>query len=251
MRELSLFSGAGGGLLGTKLLGWEHLGYVEFNEYCQKVIRQRIEDGILDRAPIFGDIRAFLDEGYADAYQGMVDVVTAGFPCQPFSVAGKQAGEDDARNMWPQTLDVIRRVRPRFAFLENVPGLLNHEYAKRILGDLAEIFPNIRGACIGNNEIASGICNSERLWIVASEADSPVLESLDFFEYQLANPKESFGRQHSRAVSAMLSQDDYSEIKRDSDAVADEMEQLKAIGNGQIPELVAAAWELLTNGVAN
>lgn len=57
MRELSLFSGAGGGLLGTKLLGWSHCGYVEFNEYCQKVIAQRIADGHLDRAPIYGDVR--------------------------------------------------------------------------------------------------------------------------------------------------------------------------------------------------
>ena len=57
MRELSLFSGAGGGLLGTKLLGWQTVGYVEFNEYCQKVLKQRILDGIFDEAPIFGDIR--------------------------------------------------------------------------------------------------------------------------------------------------------------------------------------------------
>jgi DNA (cytosine-5)-methyltransferase 1 len=138
MKELSLFSGAGGGLLGTKLLGWEHCGYVEFDDYCQRVIAQRIDDGILDDAPIFGDIRTFLSEGYAESYQGMVDVVTGGFPCQPFSVAGKQAGADDSRNMWPETLAVLRIVQPRFAYLENVPGLLAHKYARRIFGDLAE-----------------------------------------------------------------------------------------------------------------
>ncbi|HDZ62544.1 MAG TPA: hypothetical protein ENH40_05305 [Nitrospirae bacterium] len=80
VNELSLFSGAGGGLLGTKLLGWKHIGYVEFNEYCQKVIRQRIKDGILDEAPIFSDIRAFIDQGYAEAYQDMVDVLSGGLP---------------------------------------------------------------------------------------------------------------------------------------------------------------------------
>ncbi len=57
MNELSLFTGAGGGLLGTKLLGWRTIGYVEYESYCQKVIRQRIADGLLDAAPIFGDIR--------------------------------------------------------------------------------------------------------------------------------------------------------------------------------------------------
>src|SRR5688500_7095349 len=119
MRELSLFSGAGGGLLASKwLLGWMTVAYVEINDYCQRVLRQRIDDGLLDDAPIFGDIRAFIAEGYADAYQGMADVVTGGFPCQPFSVAGKQRAGSDERNMWPETIEVIRRVQPRWCLLE-------------------------------------------------------------------------------------------------------------------------------------
>ena len=78
MRELSLFSGAGGGLLGTKLLGWQTVGYVEFNEYCQKVLKQRILDGIFDEAPIFGDIREVRKEELEAA--GQIDVVSGGFP---------------------------------------------------------------------------------------------------------------------------------------------------------------------------
>jgi len=63
MRELSLFSGAGGGLLATKhLLGWESVGYVEFNEYCQKVLQARIADGLLDDAPIIKDVRSLTKE---------------------------------------------------------------------------------------------------------------------------------------------------------------------------------------------
>jgi len=81
MKELSLFSGAGGGLLATKyLLGWETIGYVEWDEYCQQVLIQRIKDGYLDAAPIFGDINEFIKGGYAGSYQGMVDVISAGFP---------------------------------------------------------------------------------------------------------------------------------------------------------------------------
>src|SRR3990167_9497742 len=90
MRELSLFSGAGGGLLGTKLLGFKHIGYVEWDDYCQRVIAQRIKDGILDEAPIFGDIRSFIDQGYADAYSGLVDIITGGFPCQDISIANDE-----------------------------------------------------------------------------------------------------------------------------------------------------------------
>ena len=81
LRELSLFSGAGGGLLATKhLLNWDCVGYVENNEYCQEVLKARIKDGYLDAAPIFGDIQGFISGGYAGSYAGMVDIVTAGFP---------------------------------------------------------------------------------------------------------------------------------------------------------------------------
>lgn len=171
MKELSLFSGAGGGLLGTKLLGWAHCGYVEYDDYCQRVIRARIDDGILDDAPIFGDIRAFISEGYADAYKGLVDVVTGGFPCQPFSVAGKGAGEDDPRNMWPQTLDVLCRVRPRYALLENVPGLLAHGYARRIFGDLAESGFDARWRVLSAAEVGAPH-KRDRLWVCAINRDT-------------------------------------------------------------------------------
>lgn len=166
MRELSLFSGAGGGLLGSKLLGWRTVGYVEYNEYCQRVIKQRIKDGILDEAPIFGDINAFLREGYADQYQGMADIITAGFPCQPFSVAGRKLGEDDSHNMWPQTKECIGRIRPKYTFLENVPGLLANEYIRTIFADLAEIGYDAQWQTLSAKETGAWH-KRERLWIVA------------------------------------------------------------------------------------
>ena len=171
MRELSLFTGAGGGILGTHLLGWRPVGYVEFNDYCQRVLAARIQDGFIPNAPIFGDIRAFLSEGYAEAYQGMVDVVTAGFPCQPFSVAGKQRGEDDPRNMWPATRDTIGIVRPRYALLENVPGLLaqSHGYFGTVLGDLAALGYDARWGVLGADD-AGAPHRRKRLWVVASDA---------------------------------------------------------------------------------
>jgi DNA (cytosine-5)-methyltransferase 1 len=172
VRELSLFSGAGGGLLATKhLLGWETVGYVEIDEYCQAVLAQRIKDGYLDSAPIFGDITQFIEEGYAEAYQGMVDVITAGFPCQPFSVAGKGLAEADERNQWPNTIECIRLVRPRFVFLENVPGLLTHEYIRHIYGTLAEVGYDSRWDCISAAHCGA---NHKRLrwWLVAHSVDN-------------------------------------------------------------------------------
>lgn len=171
MRELSLFSGAGGGLLGTYLLGWQPVGYVEWDDYCQRVIAARIADGILPAAPIFGDIRAFTSDGYAAAYTGLVDVITGGFPCQPFSVAGKRAGADDERNMWPAIIECIRVVRPRFCLLENVPGLLTSGYFGTVLGDLAESGYDVRWRVLSAAEVGAPH-ERKRLWIVADSRGS-------------------------------------------------------------------------------
>lgn len=111
-------------MLASHLLGWDPIACVEWDDYCQQLLVQRMRDGSIPVVPVYGDIRAFLSEGYAERYRG-VDVVSAGFPCQPFSAAGKRLGDEDPRNMWPATAGVLRVVRPRHAFLENVPGLLS------------------------------------------------------------------------------------------------------------------------------
>jgi DNA (cytosine-5)-methyltransferase 1 len=186
MNELSLFTGAGGGVLGTHhLLGFKSIGYVEWEPYCQKILQARIADGHLDAAPIFGDIRKFVSEGYADAYQGMVDVVTAGFPCQPFSIAGKQAAAADPRNMWPATADVLRIVRPKYALLENVTGLLNTGYCESIFGDLASMgFDAKWGVFSAAEEGAPHV--RERLFILCTDTKRQLADS------------DTLGRSHSQ-----------------------------------------------------
>ena len=164
---LSLFSGAGGGDLASQhLLGHKCVGYIEYEDYCQRVIRQRQDDGFLDVAPIFGDIRAFISDGYAGGYQGLVDLITAGFPCQPFSVAGKQQGEDDPRNMWPATRDTIGIIRPKNIFLENVPGLLSHAYIWRILSDITEMGYDCRWGIVSAGDVGAPHLR-KRWWLVA------------------------------------------------------------------------------------
>jgi len=245
MRELSLFTGAGGGLTGSALSGWNPIGYVEIDEYCQKVIRQRIEDGCIPKAPIFTDIRSFTREGYARRYRGMVDIVTAGFPCQPFSLSGKRKGGNDERNMWPATVNVLRQVRPRYVLLENVASLLTHEYGRRIFGSLAKLGLDARWGVLGG-QTTGNISNGSRIWILAFKADCTMLESLDVpFSIQ-SGTKKSFRRQHTRAVSAMLQPDDYARIKRNPNDVARGMERLKAIGNGQMGPVATRAWRLLS-----
>lgn len=190
MRELSLFTGAGGGLLGTKLLGWEPIGYVEWNKYCQQVIAARIRDGYLPVAPIFTDVREFVQSGAAEQYRGVADVVTAGFPCQPFSVAGKQAGADDERNMWPATRDVVRAVQPRSILFENVPGLISCGYLGTVIGDLASLGYVGRWGVIGAAD-AGAPHRRDRLWIVAHATSK---------HGDVGNHYATGNRQHTQAV---------------------------------------------------
>lgn len=168
MNELSLFSGVGGGLLASKyLLGFKTIGYVEWEDYPQRVLAQRIKDELLDDAPIYGDIRTFIDEGYAEIYRHVANVITAGFPCQPFSVAGKQRGAADERNMWPATCRVIDIVRPEKVLLENVPGLIGSGYFGNILQDLSKIGYDAKWQTLSAKE--TGACHTrDRLWILAN-----------------------------------------------------------------------------------
>jgi len=246
LNELSLFTGAGGGLLGTKLLGWKAIGYVEKEPYCQKVIRQRITDGILDAAPIFGDIRKFISDGYAAAYTGLVDVVTGGFPCQDISVCKKNAeGIWGGRSgLWKEQAEVVRIVRPRFVVVENSPALTIRGYGE-VLRDLASMGFHVRWGVLGGYA-ADSCCNGERLWVVASQADGAMLEGMDVSKVIFSCAEEPCRRQYTRAIGAMFSQDDYTAFKRDHDAVARGMDRLKAIGNGQVPAVVKVAWELLS-----
>lgn len=243
MRELSLFSGAGGGLLGTKLLGFKHVGYVEWNEYCQRVIAARIADGYLDRAPIFTDVREFVQSGAAEQYRGVAEVVSAGFPCQPFSVAGKQQAGDDERNMWPATRDIIRLVRPKVAWLENVTGLLGTRYCGVIFGELASLGYDGRWGVFSASNIGAPH-RRERIFIAAHDRSQRV--SRDF-----SSPLQRFdglpwgkdgGRDQDWSKRSGISEPI---IRRMGDGVPNGVERLRACGNGQVPGVVARAWSLL------
>ncbi|MEM7016060.1 MAG: DNA cytosine methyltransferase [Pseudomonadota bacterium] len=248
MNHLSLFSGAGGeAIASTHIHNWRTVGYVEWNDHCQRVIRQRIDDELLPNAPIYGDINTFITDGYAAAYTGVVDILTAGFPCQPFSVTGNRQGYDDSRNAWPQTADVIRIVRPKQVYLENVAGLLTHQYIRTIFADLAEMGMDAKWGSLGGFA-ANSPCNGERLWIVAVPAGSFRLQSMVGTEYQIIGEQENTQEIFEVSIANAIQQDDYARIERSSNELATGMERLKTIGNGQDPLVAATAYQLLTEG---
>jgi DNA (cytosine-5)-methyltransferase 1 len=272
LNELSLFTGAGGGLLGTKLLGWKAIGYVEKEPFCQKVIRQRIADGILDAAPIFGDIRKFISEGYAASYTGLVDVLTAGFPCQPFSVAGKRKQADDERNMWPATDEVIGIVKPRFVLLENVPGV--REYLPVVVRDLRRCGYEVQHPLqLGADDVGAPH-RRKRVWIMAYTTERQDNGRKRGNMVAAPEVRESFnaaidacGEDVADAETKGLERQDAArdtcpdgralqfagrnwwavepDVGRVAHGVASRVDRLKAIGNGQVPLVVATAWRIL------
>lgn len=114
LKVLDLFSGIGGFSLGLERTnGFETVAFCEIDPFCQKVLKKHWPD-----VPIFNDVRTL-------NYDGAVDVITGGFPCQPFSVAGNQEGENDDRHLWPAMFSLVQKYRPAWVIGENVAGIIN------------------------------------------------------------------------------------------------------------------------------
>jgi len=162
MNELALFAGAGGGILGGKLLGWRTVCAVEWEAYAASVLCARQNDGALPAFPIWDDVRTF--DGRP--WRGIVDVVSGGFPCQDISAAGKGAGiEGERSGMWTEMARIIGEVRPAYAFVENSPMLTSRGLG-RVLGDLAALGYDARWGVLGAVD-AGAPHKRDRIWIVA------------------------------------------------------------------------------------
>jgi DNA (cytosine-5)-methyltransferase 1 len=163
---VSLFSGIGGLDLGVRdVLQTRTICYVEREIKAARILAERASEGLLDEAPIYSDVKTFPTELFAENVE--IDFLIGGFPCQPFSVAGRQEGSDDERNLWPDTIRIIRELRPRYVFLENVPGLVAHPYFGTILGELAEAGYDAEWGCFKASDIGASH-RRERLFILAN-----------------------------------------------------------------------------------
>jgi DNA (cytosine-5)-methyltransferase 1 len=160
MTHLGLFEGIGGFSLAARWAGWETIAWCEWNEFGQKVLRHHFPE-----ATGHGDIT----KTDFTIYANKIDVLTGGFPCQPYSTAGKRLGKDDERHLWPEMLRAIREIQPRWVVGENVRGLVNWNGGMvfdEVQADLEacgyEVLPFILPACAKDAPH-----RRDRVWFVA------------------------------------------------------------------------------------
>ena len=166
MNELALFAGAGGGILGGKLLGWRTVCAVEWEPYAAGVLAARQNDKVLEPFPIWDDVQTF--DG--TPWRGIVDVVSGGFPCQDISAAGKGVGIDGERSgMWKHMARVVGEVKPRWVFVENSP-MLTIRGLGTVLGDLAALGLDAAWCVLSAADVGAPHLR-ERIWIVADSGE--------------------------------------------------------------------------------
>lgn len=245
MNELALFAGGGGGIWGSLLLGHTTVCAVEIVEANRRILLQRQLDGIFPRFPIWDDVRYF----NGNEWRGKVDIVSGGFPCQDISCAGKGAGIDGERSgLWSEMARIIGEVRPRYAFIENSPMLVTRGL-DRVLCDLAAMGFDAEWGIVGASAIG-GTQHRERVWILAN-SDRARLQRAE----REKQPDQA--RQERQATRSQPMRPNcrpwppgpraVSEVPVDADGVAGRSHQLRAIGNGQIPQVAAAAWRILSD----
>lgn len=134
--HISLCTGYAGIDLGLSkaVRGLRTIAYAEIDAFAVEVLLARMEDGSLDAAPIWTDVRDFPWSGF----RGKVDILSAGYPCQPFSHAGLRKGNDDERHLWPHIRRGVESVRPSVVFLENVEGHITMGLSS-VISDLEEL----------------------------------------------------------------------------------------------------------------
>jgi DNA (cytosine-5)-methyltransferase 1 len=158
--HLGLFEGIGGFSLAARWMGWQTLAWCEWNEFGQKVLKHHFPN-----AEGFGDITKTDFTKYANR----IDILTGGFPCQPYSLAGKRKGKEDDRHLWPEMLRAIREIQPTWVVGENVFGLVNWDGGlvfNEVQADLEaqgyEVFPYVLPAAgVGS------VHRRDRVWFVA------------------------------------------------------------------------------------
>lgn len=230
MKHLGLFEGIGGFSLAARWMGWETLAWCEWNEFGQKLLKQHFP-----KAEGFGDITKTDFTKYA----GKIDVLTGGFPCQPYSGAGKRLGTKDERHLWPEMLRAIREIQPGWIVGENVLGLVNwdgglvfHEIQADLEAEGYEVWAYVLPACSKNANH-----RRDRVWFVAHSQSIGLEAENKGLKQTLALPKETRMGNNRRITAEWVYRCPDIGTIRTNDGIPNWMDRIKGLGNAIVPQV--------------
>jgi len=184
LNGLALCAGVGGLERGIESIipGSRTVCYVEGETYPASVLASKMEAGSLPKAPIWSNVRTFNGK----AWRGKVSFISGGFPCQPYSIAGKQLADKDPRDLWPDFARIIGEVRPHFIFLENVPNVVKWALPT-VLKDLSQMGYNAAWCVVAASEV--GAPHKRSRWFLFAYSNDASKHAMRFDEAQ-SSPQE-------------------------------------------------------------
>lgn len=230
MRFGSLFAGIGGFDLGLERAGMKVRWQVEIDPFCNEILEKH-----WPHVKRFGDIRSVGKENLE-----AVELICGGFPCQPFSKAGKRRGKSDDRNLWPEMFRVVEELRPSWVIAENVPKIRDI-YLDEILSDLESI--DYSTGTIDLPAVAFGAWHlRHRIYIVAHSNGKGLAEWKEGDEHDIVLPTE-YGGLGSKWQDIWISE---SSLDRVADGVPRRVDRIKALGNAVVPQVATfIGWHIM------
>ena len=246
--------------MGGTILGWRTRCAVEIDAYCRSILLARQRDGILPKFPIWDNIETFNGR----PWKGHIDLITGGFPCQDISSAGTGRGIDGPKSsLWKEMARVISEVQPERVFVENSPLLISRGLTT-VLSDLAQCGYDARWCVLGACDVGAPHKRA-RIWIyghsnknrksalsIDDEAQR-VQEDAYTLGYRLQRGCKGWTEEGAVGRSRNGSDPGWWEIEPSLDRVVNgvarsRVDRIKALGNGQVPTVAAAAYLILSGG---
>lgn len=233
MNGLDLFSGIGG--ITKALEGYvEPKAYCENDRYAQAVLLSRMATGDLPLAPIWDDIKTLTSREIPP-----VEIIYGGFPCQDISLAGYGKGlAGQHSGLFFQLMRLVREIRPRFVFLENVSAITLHGALGVVVGELSSIGYDCRWETLCASEVGSQMHGHR--WFLLSKTIGSRLEGLE--QWKFTRQKISM---HSSHISPKIQEEDVSANPREVDGIHIPVDRIRALGNAVVPAQAREAFERL------
>tara|TARA_Y100001973_G_scaffold3328_3_gene4995 strand:- start:6425 stop:7360 length:936 start_codon:yes stop_codon:yes gene_type:complete len=267
LTHISLCAGYGGIDLGLKRVipSLRTIAFSEIEAYAVANLVSKIEAGYLDAAPIWSNVKTF---PFASFY-GKVFILSSGFPCQPFSAAGRRKGDEDSRHLWPHIVRGIREASPKMVFFENVEGIISSKLKSNewsdpegtpvllhVLRELERLGYRATAGVFSASEVGAPH-QRKRVFILGSKIEQ--LRTIKFKrsrfpsrrgqkQYSWEPPRVKAQRSLGRGFDGVADRVDDAELYESADSSTDE---LRLLGNGVVPDTAARAFEVLWQRLGN